>query len=106
MSLLDKLLHKRGITSTDELAPEEKVTFENWKSVLSKKELTVSDIKDFCVNQLSMIESRWNDFAITSERKAELIPYFSIYKNLLTAIDSPKSVREALEKHLNQLIQN
>jgi hypothetical protein len=38
-------------------------------------------------------------------KKAELIPFHTCYKLLLSAISSPKSAREAVEQQLNQLLQ-
>lgn len=103
MSILDKILNKRGIT-TDQLSPEEKATFENWRRILSKEELSTADIKEFCQAQIDMIENKWRDLEKDNSKKAELIPYHTVYKLLLMAIDSPKSAREQLEQQLNQLI--
>lgn len=103
--LLTKLLRKRGIESIEELDAEEVKTFQEWQAVLSKEELTIKDIKDFCQTQVDMIENKWTDLNLEQTKKAELIPYHTVYKTLLRAIDSPKAIREALEKNLIQLIQ-
>ena len=105
MSILDKLLKKRGVT-IDQLDNEEKQTFENWRKILSKDSLTIEDIKQFCQSQISIIEGKWTDMERDNAKKAELIPYHTVYKMLLTAIDSPKSTRENLEAQLNQLLNN
>ena len=104
-SILYKLLKKRGIESLDQLEPEEKRDFDNWNAVLSKEELTISDVKEFCQGQIGIIEMKWRDYTIDKEKKAEYIPYHTVYKILLQAIDSPRSTREQLEKHLLNLIQ-
>ena len=88
-SLINKLFAKRGIKSANELSPEEKADFDNWERILSKEELTTNDIKDFCLSQVDMIESKWRDLTIENERKQELIPYHTVYKALLKVIDSP-----------------
>jgi len=103
MSILDKILNKRGITQ-EQLDPEEKETFENWRKILSKEELTIKDVKEFCQSQVSVIEGKWSDLNTSQEKKAEFIPYHTIYKTLLLTIDSPKIAREQLENQLNQLI--
>ena len=103
--ILEKLLGKRGIKSLDELNKEEQETFEKWQAVLSKEELTTSDIKTFCQVQINMIEAKWSDLNVDKDKKAEWIPYHTVYKLLLTAIDSPRMAREAVEKNLIQLIQ-
>ena len=104
MSILDKLLNKRGLKSTDELDDEEKVTYENWRKILSKEDLTIQDIKDFCQTQISVIELKWKDLNIDNSKKAELIPYHTVYKTLEQVLNAPRSEREQLEAQLNQLL--
>ena len=101
--ILNRILHKRGVT-LDELDKEERKTFEEWQAVLSKEELTVKDIKNFCEQQLAIIENKWGDYGLEQARKAELIPYHHIYSTLKKVVDSPKQIRESLEKNLQQLL--
>ena len=101
--ILNKLLQKRGV-QYDELDIEEKKQFDNWKLVLTKDELTTQDIKDFCQSQVDVIEGKWQDLNLEQIKKAELIPYHTVYNLLLKVIDSPKEARSALEKNLLQLI--
>ena len=101
--LLTKLFKKRGITDPNDLSTEEKQIFDGWQKVLSKEELTLQDVKEFCSGQVGIIENKWRDYNLSNERKAELIAYHTVYKTLLTAIDSPQTAREALEQYLNQL---
>ena len=103
LGILHKLLQKRGIESLDQLTTEEKKDFDTWEKILSKEELTVEDIKRFCSTQCEIIETKWQDYSVEQSKKAELIPYHTVYKTLLAAIDSPKAAREQLEQQLNQL---
>jgi len=103
-NLIEKLFHKRGIEDLKELDAEEKQTFENWQSILSKEELTIEDVKQFCGSQIDIIEGKWKDYNLENNKKSELIPYHTCYKTILLAIDSPKSARENLEKTLVQMI--
>lgn len=105
MSILEKILQKRGIKSVDELAPDEKADYEKWRSVLTKDELTTEDIKNFCRSQVEVIEMKWRDLDVEQGKKAELIPYHTVYRLLLLAIEAPSHAREALEKNLTQLLQ-
>lgn len=105
MNILDRILAKRGIKDITELDKEEQKTFQEWKTVLSKDELTTEDIKIFCQSQINVIEGKWADLNTDQTRKAELIPYHTTYKLLLAAINSPKQARESLEAQLQQLIQ-
>ena len=103
-SILYKLLGRRGIETIDELDTSEKNTFTGWEKILSKEELTVADIKSFCGSQVDIIEAKWKDYGLDDAKKASLIPYHTVYKTLLAAIDSPKAAKEQLEMQLNQMI--
>ena len=96
--LLQKLLFKRGIGSVDQLTPEEKSTFEGYEKILSKKELTIDDLRKFLQGQLILIEAKWKDYSYKD--KADLIPYFTVYKTILEALDAPEADRKALEQYL------
>ena len=105
-NILLKLLQKRGIESVDQLSVEEKETFTTWDKILSKEELTLEDIKHFCHSQIDTIKGKWGNYDTENSKKAELIPYFTIYSTLLQVIDAPQSARESLEQQLNQLLNN
>ena len=104
INLLSKLLEKRGIKSANDLDQDEKKDFDNWQAILSKEELTISDLKEFCDSQLGIIEGKWQDYDIKNTKKAELIPYHTVYKTLLAVIKSPQVAREQLEKQLTELL--
>lgn len=103
-SLLVKYLEKLGIKNPNELKEEERVIYDNWQTILAKEQLTIEDIKQFCNTQISIIENKWADLNLDQAKKAELIPYHTVYKTLLVTMDSPKAAREALETQLRQLI--
>ncbi len=113
LDLLHKFLHKRGVKSPTELdntptsdgSPTELETFQSYERTLSKDELTIADVKTFLTSQIAIIEARWKDFTTSNEKKAELIPYHTVYKVLEQAINAPQAEREQLEAHLNKLIQ-
>ena len=101
MSILDKLLHKRGIEKIDDLTPEEQKTFEAYKVILSGDAITVAQIKDFCKTQISLIETKCDGIIpLTQVQQACL----HVYINILKAIEAPEAEREQLEKHLSQLV--
>lgn len=100
IDLLQRLLKKRGVESIDKLSDEEKETFSEWQRVLSRKELTMMDLKEFILQRIFDIEHRWRDPNTSNEKKAELIPYHTVYKTLLQAIDAPEIERMALEQTL------
>lgn len=104
--ILTRLFKKRGIKSFEDLDNEEKSTYEQWEKILSKEEFTMEDLKMFCRGQIDTIETKWSDLNLDKDKKASFIPYHTVYKAILRAIDSPKVAREALEKNLIQLIEN
>lgn len=103
-SLLLKLFAKKGIKDLKELDEEEKATFDNWNKILSKDELTLEDVKVFCQSQIDIIENKWKDLNLENSKKAEMIPYHTVYKTIFQAINSPKNNREMLEQQLNELL--
>ena len=103
LDILNKLLQKRGV-QYEQLDIEEKKQFDDWKLVLTKEELSTQDIKDFCQSQVDVIEGKWQDLNLEQIKKAELIPYHTVYNLLLKVIDSPKEARDGLEKNLRQLL--
>lgn len=112
MGILDLFLKKKGLNSADDLdntpnsdgTPTERQIYDTWRKILSKETLTVENIKEFCQGQIGLIENKWKDMNITQEKKAELIPYYTVYKTLESAINAPQAEREQLENQLNQLI--
>lgn len=104
MSIIDSIFKKRGIAGAHELSQEEQVTFEQWRVILAKDELTTADVKELCKIQCSMIESKWADMNLDNAKKSELIPYHTVYRLIAQAIESPKLAKEALEKQLEALL--
>ena len=103
--LIQRLLQKRGIKDTINLSVDEKKTYDEWQRVLDKDELDLEDIKKFCKSQIDVIEAKWADYNYDQAKKNELQPYHTIWNMILKAMESPKVAREALEKHLTQLLQ-
>ena len=104
-NLLSKLFQKKGIDSVENLEKEERTIFDNYEKILSKRELTVEEIKIFLQQQIGIIETKWRDYDIAQIKKAELLPYHTVYKSILGALTAPEQERSALEKYLIQLLQ-
>lgn len=98
---LTKLLEKRGIDKIEDLAPEERDTFNKWKLVLSGDTVTLDSIKEFCTAQIRVIESRCDGITPLTILQQACI---HVYVNLLKAIEAPEAERESLEKYLTQLV--
>lgn len=104
-NILTKLLQRKGIGGVDQLSTEEKNTFVNWNRVLSKEKLSIDDFREFITSRIGEIENRWQDKNTDNAKKAELIPYHTVYKTMLNAINAPQVEREALERTLLAQIQ-
>jgi len=109
--LLRKWLNKKGVKDPSELdntpmpdgSPTELDVYNEYKAGLAKKDLTIEDLKKYCLGQISFIEAKWADYDIDNNKKAQLLPYHTVYKALINVIDGPIAVREAMEKQLEQL---
>lgn len=102
--LLQKLLNKSKIKNKDDMTSEEKQNFTYWEKVLSGGEISVDKIKEFCGNQISLIETQWQNLDNDYKKNERLIIAHNIYKTLLKVIESPNKERETLEAYLNKLI--
>ena len=105
MSILDKLLGKRGIKDTTVLDEAEQKTYDNWRKILSEGEITVERIKDFCKQQLSIIENKFKELDNSPDKNQRLIISHNIYKALLDCIEKPKMERGNLEEYLQKLLE-
>lgn len=102
--LIVKLLQKRKIKDIRELSEEERTTFDKWEQVLSEGEITIEKIKEFCQQQIKLIENQYTNPDNSNKKDNYLKACLSVYQALLRIIEGKRSVRQALEKYLNQLI--
>lgn len=102
--LIERLLDKRGL-SLDNLSEEERLQLEKWQATLVKKEVTVTDIVDFCDNQLSFIEKQFDNIENTSQTNDRLVILHSVYRKIRALLsDTSKKQREKLEAELTAMI--
>lgn len=104
MGILSRLLEKKGIKSTEELTLEERVDFDNWKKILSKEDINLSDVEEFCASNIRNIEAKFKDLDNSKEKLERLVLLHSVYSSLRNLINSPRAEREQLEQYLTQLL--
>lgn len=113
MSLLSKLLNKRGVNNLSDLSnepmpdgsPSEKQQFEHWQRILStNKDVTVDNLVTFCEYQLKQIDSQLESLDNKPTKIERLVLVRTVYKKLIEAIKAPQTERESLENYLNQLL--
>lgn len=104
MSILTRLLKKRGVNNTDELTKEERVDFDNWKKILSKEDIKLSDVEEFCTANINNIETQFKDLSNSKEKIERLVLLHSVYSSMKNLINSPRAEREQLENYLTNLL--
>lgn len=104
ISLITKLLQKRGIKDVNELSPEEKGTFESWEKILSGSEVSVKSISTFCEHNIRTVEAQFKNLDTSKEKLERLVLLHTVYSSLLGIINSPQAEKEALERYLNSLL--
>ena len=102
--ILSKLLKKRKIETVDKLSPEERSDFDRWNKILSKDEVSVSDVAEFCRIQIRTIEGQWRDLGNSTQKNERLISMHTVYNAILGSLTSSKAERESLENYLNSLL--
>lgn len=103
LALLDKLLERRRITSSDELTDDERSDFDRWREILTKEAVETGDIEALCKHQRSIIEGLF-ETDVTPERARQLTLLHSVYSKILALIESPKEQRENLIHYLEKLL--
>ncbi len=101
---LEKYLQKIGVKNSNELSEEEKQTFDEWKGILSGGQVTVDKIKQFCTEQIKVIEGQWKNLDNSPQKNERLILLHTVYSTLSDLITSPEADRERLEKQLDQML--
>lgn len=97
-------MSKRGIKSVNDMTPEEKETLKAWEGVLSRGEVTVDSIRQFCENQVKAIELQWRGLDNTEKKNERLIILHTVYSTLIQLITAPTLEKENLEKYLEELV--
>lgn len=101
ISLLTKLLNKRGIEKEEDLSKEEKEVFDRYKMILMGDIVTIDTLKEFCQQQIRIIEEKCDGITpLTNMQQASL----HVYLKLIKAIEAPEAERRSLEQYLTQLI--
>ena len=97
---IEKLMAKRGLKDVNSLNDEERAAVAGWERRLSKPDLTVPDVADFCRERLAAIEGRWADSTVSDGERLRLVERHCVFKAVLGAIDGPRQEREEMERWL------
>jgi hypothetical protein len=100
--MIQEFLEKLGIRSVDELTDEERKTYQQWSSVLSKPETTIEDLRAFLPKEIARMEDLLNRYDNTE--KADIY-YKACLRNLklvTNIITTPEKERMQLREQLQQ----
>jgi len=108
-NILLRLLEKRNIKKEDLKYDEnpllnEKQKFAEWDRVLSEGEINADKIKEFCKNQIKIIELQWKNLDNDTQKNERLIVFHTVYSVLVNLIEAPQTEKENLEKYLTELL--
>lgn len=104
MSILDKVLEKKGIKDVTKLSKEEAEDFDRWERILSEGEMTLDKVAEFCDSQVTIIERQWANLDNSNAKNERLILLHTVYSKIKGVITSPQAEKEQLEKYLQQLL--
>ena len=102
VKVINKLLEKRGL-KPEELNPEEQETLDAWRKTLSKGEITIETIAEFCDFQIRDIEGQFKNLENSGAKIEKLVLLHNVYSAIKGLIVAPKHEKEALEKYLTSL---
>lgn len=105
MSLLSRFFEQKGIDPND-LSPEEKATVDQWQATFAKadKDVTVTDIKDFCEKNIAAIEGQFANLDTPKDKLERLVLVHSVYSAIKNLINAPNEQREQFERYLSTLL--
>lgn len=102
--LLARWLQKLGIDKEVDMSVEERATYDKYRQILTGEATTVESLKKFMRAQVSIIEEKFGN--ASTEHDTYYKACIHVYLSLLRTIEAPEAEREALERHLVQLISN
>lgn len=101
MSLLSRWLTKLGVEKVDDLSSDEKQLYDHYKAILSGETLSVESIKEFCQQQIRIIEGSCDGKTPLTDLQQACL---HVYLNIVKAIEAPEAERLRLEQYLTQVI--
>jgi hypothetical protein len=101
MSLLSKLLQKRGIEAIEQMTPDEQEVYRAYEYKLRGDPVSIEAIRAFCQSQINLIEDKADGVTPLTMIQQACI---HVYKNMMKMIDAPETERILLEQHITQII--
>jgi|ERR1043165_1997239 hypothetical protein len=100
--MLDRLLEKLN-AKYENLTPEEKKTYEAWAKTLSRKDVTLDDVKMFVKMELARSREELAKWDNTPARELFYKSLVHLTETLNAFIATPGAERDALRNHLREV---
>lgn len=102
--MLDKLLAKLGVTSIDQLTPEERETYRTWSDALRGRKLTDDDVSNFLNLQIEDCMVKLTTVKLNEREDVFLKAKLDLVRQIKNFLDSPKIEQEVITRQIeNQL---
>jgi hypothetical protein len=93
--MLDAILQKLGLTSIDDLKPEEKATWLKWSTILGKDDVSIDDLKKFLPQELERANVELRKHENSDKKDAYYKAYGDILATILKFIVTPTARKTA-----------
>jgi hypothetical protein len=102
--MLEKLLQKLGVSSYDQLTPEERETYRTWSEALRGRKLTDDDVANFFSLQVEDCVMKLTTHKLNDREDVFLKAKLDLIRQVRNFLDSPKLEREVITRQIeNQL---
>ena len=98
--MLDRLLQKLGVTSIDELTPEERETYRSWSDALRGRKLTDDDVSRFLDTQVEDCIMKLTTAKLRDREDIFLKAKLDLVRQIKNFLDSPKIEQEVITRQI------
>ena len=100
MALIDTLLSKLGVTSVDQLTPEERETYRTWSDALRGRKLTDDDVSRFLEAQIEDCMVKLTTVKLNDREDIVLKSKLDLVRQIKNFLDSPKIEQEVITRQI------
>ena len=100
MALIDTLLSKLGVTSVDQLTPEERETYRTWSDALRGRKLTDEDVSRFIEAQIEDCMVKLTTVKLNDREDIFLKAKLDLVRQIKNFLDSPKIEQEVITRQI------
>lgn len=98
--ILENLLKKLGVTSYEELSPEERETYRTWSTALAGRKLTDEDVEQFFNVQIEDCLMKLTTVKLNDREDIFLKAKLDLIRQIKNFLDSPKREQEVITRQI------